>query len=36
MTDAWVYTYTDGALVNNTYICGGFESMNVWYRTLER
>lgn len=25
-----------GTLVNNTNICGGFESMNVWYRTLER
>lgn len=25
-----------GTLVNNTNICGGFESMNVWYRALER
>jgi len=25
-----------GTLVNNTNICGGFESMNVWYRSLER
>ncbi|MDK2890986.1 MAG: beta-lysine N6-acetyltransferase [Methanoculleus sp.] len=25
-----------GTLVNNTNICGGFESMNVWYRPLER
>ncbi|MCK9298333.1 MAG: putative beta-lysine N-acetyltransferase [Methanoculleus sp.] len=24
-----------GTLVNNTNICGGFESMNVWYRTLD-
>ena len=23
-----------GTLVNNTNICGGFESMNVWYRAL--
>ncbi len=25
-----------GTLVNNTNICGGFESMNVWYRPLVR
>ena len=24
-----------GTLVNNTNICGGFESMNVWYRALD-
>ncbi len=24
-----------GTLVNNTNICGGFESMNVWYRPLD-
>ncbi|MCK9306863.1 MAG: putative beta-lysine N-acetyltransferase [Methanoculleus sp.] len=24
-----------GTLVNNTNICGGFESMNVWYRVLD-
>ncbi|NMA89637.1 MAG: putative beta-lysine N-acetyltransferase [Methanoculleus bourgensis] len=24
-----------GTLINNTNICGGFESMNVWYRTLD-
>ncbi|MDN7013242.1 putative beta-lysine N-acetyltransferase [Methanoculleus sp. FWC-SCC3] len=24
-----------GTLTNNTNICGGFESMNVWYRSLE-
>jgi putative beta-lysine N-acetyltransferase len=25
-----------GTLINNTNICGGFESMNVWYRALKR
>ncbi|WP_292727894.1 putative beta-lysine N-acetyltransferase [Methanoculleus sp.] len=28
------YTWA-GTLVNNTNICGGFESMNVWYRALD-
>ncbi len=35
-TFAWVgYTWA-GTLVNNTNIYGGFESMNVWYRSLGR
>ena len=28
------YTW-GGTLANNTNICGGFESMNVWYRALD-
>lgn len=27
------YQYT-GTLINNSYICGSFESMNVWYKGL--
>jgi hypothetical protein len=34
MTDAWVCIYKGGTPVNNTNICGGFESMSVWYRPL--